>query len=183
MKIVTRLSQWFKKGRKRPKYPVLIADKHESLTGTQAVRFEEIGRLRRKDSAVPNASGRKSYYSLQEACERMPSNKETLLRMAASGLLICYVSADGLKGRWQNVGSDGSAPATPSEHPATRYLALSIETCREVESHSSTTVSVLEHRDADGRKTFFRLQEPLWIDSDKLLLLDPLPSSTPPSNS
>ncbi len=186
MKIVTRLNQWIKKvralGRPKPKHRVLVADKHETLTGTQAVRFDELGRLRRKNGANPQAPGRKSHYSLQEACERMQSNKETLLRMAASGLLNCYVSAKGLKGCWQGVGSHGSASATPSERPTTRYLALSIESCRDIEAHRSTNVSILEHRHADGRKTFFHLQEPLWIDPDKLLLLDPLPSAKPPSN-
>lgn len=181
---MSKLNQWLRKfralGGRKPKHRVLVADKHEAMTRTQAVRFDELGRLRGKDGAVSEAPGRKSHYSLQEACERMQSDKETLLRMAASGLLSCYVSSNGLIGSWQGVDSQGLASAAPSERPAIDYLALSIESCRDIETHGGTNVSVLEHRDSDGRKSFFHLQEPLWIEPDNLMLLDPLPRPIPP---
>ena len=145
---------------------VLIDDQLETLTHTQAGRFQHLQRLHAMERKQAGAPAPKPYYSLPEAGRRLGLPVNRLLQLAAAGKLTCLLSAGGLRGTW-------SDPARAADEPAPQYLALLPASCGEIETWSSANVAALEHPEAAG--LHLQLHEPLWVGPAMIVLKHPLP--------
>jgi hypothetical protein len=165
-------------GDSRPRERVLANQKYEVMTSTQACRFKHLERIRfRERKSAENNAGDLPYYPLSEAARRLSTGAERLLLMAAAGKLDCYVSTDGLRGEWRLDGNQANAHLkTPRDLPETGALALQVTECRDIEAYGSVNVSEFELRLPNGVRATFCLNEPLWVDPERLLLKHPLPA-------
>jgi hypothetical protein len=157
-------------GKQKGEERVLVSGKYETLTSTQAYRFQELRdvehELRAPEDALPKD---KPWYALAEASTRLSLPSGELLAMAAAGTLRIYVDANGLRGRWRGERPHGDAPALA-------YLAVPADNCRDIAAYGSANVAVLEHGLDDGRQAEFELQTTLWVDPARLILKHPLPA-------
>lgn len=154
---------------------VLTENKYETLTSTQACRFKQLQRIRVDErEAAEAAEPAREWFDLDEASVRLATSTERLLEAAAAGNIVCYVTADGLRGRWQQPGTGGPAGDPPAMVEIT-HLRLPKNVCHEMMAYGSVNVSMLEHETGDGDRIYFELQEPLWTDPDRILLKHPLP--------
>ena len=142
--------------------------KLEVMTSTQAVRFRQLKGLREGAAKGPKGEQAKPHYPLPEASRRLGLPVNRLLQAAAAGKLTCYVLAAHLRGSW--------ADDTPAGDRLPPYLMLKPDDCRDIETWGSVNVHELVHPGETGQ-LHFRLQEPLWVDPQGVVLKHPLPDA------
>lgn len=167
-------------GKQKSRERVLAYDKVEEMTSTQACRFKE---LQQPDVAHGEKKAKvlkdQPAYTLAEASVRMSVDANALLAAAAKGSIRCYLKAGNLRGQWQ----DGMASTTVAHaSPKPEFLALATEDCRQIASFGSTNVTALHHCSPEATTAVFTLQEPQWVDAERLLLQHPLPRLAPQAN-
>ena len=179
---MTAKNNWMRRirtiGKQKSHERVLAYDKVEVMTATQACRFKEL-----KQPDVANGGKKKAAvlkdqpaYTLTEASVRLSVNANTLLAAAAKGGIRCYLKAAGLRGQWKAAMQDGTARTSVARlSPKPEFLALAAEDCRQIASFGSTNVTALHHSAPEAAAAVFTLQEPQWVDADRLLLQHPLP--------
>jgi hypothetical protein len=164
------------------------------ITDTQAGRLEELTDYRRRDAEPGQASAiEKPRYTLQESAFRLLATEEQLLQKAASGLVDLYIDVANLQGLWRYKAADGRSLQSTVQSLRSGYLALTTNSCRELAENGGSNVTALELRCpsdpsavnleveivaalsvwGDGIKLFC-LQEPLWVDKEKIVLMAPL---------
>lgn len=173
----SRLAVWKKRfritGDEKPRVQVQTTSRLETMTVTQEWRFRQLQRFR---SEEPKRTGsrpaNRAWYTLAEACERLASTGDGLLRAAAAGEIACYVASDGLRGRW---GAKGDADSRAGRAEVS-HLRLTPDACREIATYGSANVTVLRHPTINNTGARFLLEEPLWVASERILLKHPLPA-------
>ncbi|MEX2259202.1 MAG: hypothetical protein WD672_10895 [Woeseia sp.] len=178
---MTTKSNWMRRirtiGKQKSHERVLAYDKVEVMTATQACRFKELqypdeARKEKKASSLKD----QSTYTLAEASARMAIDAKALLTAAAAGQVRCYLTATGLRGQWQATMQSGQTTASVAHaSPKPEFLALAPEDCRQIASFGSTNVTALHHHSPGTPAAIFTLQDPQWVDADRLLLQHPLP--------
>ncbi|MDZ7643362.1 MAG: hypothetical protein U5K76_03460 [Woeseiaceae bacterium] len=155
-------------GRRKTHERVITADDQEVvMTSTQAYRYKELQSLGyARDEAGDVVLEDKPVYTLEEAAARLEVSPGQLLSAAANGRIRCYVDSSSLRGRWGE--SSGNAPKPD-------FLAITRETCGEIWDFGSANVGALEHHLPNGQRAVFTLDEKQFVDSDRLLMLHPLP--------
>lgn len=182
----------------KPKSPVQVGQKYENLTGSQTMRFEELVLLRQASpQATASVAPKTKAYSFSAACGCLNLTGEQLLQMASAEMIDFYVAIHGLKGCWHRDAADGRPIGASVQIPTAGYLALTYRACRTLANFGGVNVSSLEYRYpstpdainldvetvamlavAGNCDKYFCLQKPLWVDREKLVILDPLLSVT-----
>jgi len=178
----------------KEKRPIRVGDGLVQFTKTQAGRLQELTDYRRQDAEAGQGNAfEKSRYTLEESAFRLLVTEEQLLQKAASDSLDIYVDVGGLKGLWRYKAADGRSLQSTAQKLLSGFLALTTNSCNELAGKGGSSVTVLEFRCpsdpstmdleeeivaalsvwGDGRK-YFCLQEPLWVDRGKLVLMAPL---------
>lgn len=170
----SRLAVWKKRlriaGDQKTKVQVQTTSRLETMTVTQEWRFRQLQRSRYGDRSGSGLANR-AWYTLVEACERLASTGDGLLRAAAAGKIACYVSSDGLRGRW---GAQGDADSRAGRAEVS-HLRLTPDACREIATYGSANVTVLRHPTINNPGAQFLLEEALWVARERILLKHPLP--------
>jgi len=171
---LAKLDHWMTRlrdmGKHHGKERVLIGAKYETMTSTQACRYQELKSEDLPASAARPLPADQPYYTLTEAAERLTADAGALLSMAAGGRLQCFVNTAGLRGRWQPGGPAGNVPKP-------LHLAVGGDCLKQIASYGSANLAALEHPLDAGGAAVFQLAEPLWVDASRLLLRHPLPSA------
>lgn len=173
---LSRLSVWKKRfgimADQKPTVQVQTTSRLETMTVTQEWRFKQLQRFRSEETWRRKEPASRAWYTLAEAGERLASTRDELLRAAAAGDIACYVSTDGLRGRWGAQGDDVDARAGRAD---VSHLRLTQDACREVAAYGSANVQVLRHPTIKNKGAQFLLEEPLWVAPERILLKHPLP--------
>ncbi|MEX2496663.1 MAG: hypothetical protein WD448_11270 [Woeseia sp.] len=181
---MSTLNTWMKRfrsmGQYKPREHVLMRDRFEVLTSTQACRFKELQHIHLgRQGNVPKDL---PHYALSEASARLNLSVDRILLSAAAGDLECYVLAAQLRGQWRIGGRDALELHHTEAFVMPRYLALKAVDCREIEAYGSANVFELEYPATSdssisefGERTRFQLLEPLWVDPERIVLRHPLP--------
>ena len=167
---LSRLTDWKKRLRmaeQKPRVQVQTTNRLETMTVTQEWRFRQLQRFRREEH---KELSNRAWYTLAEASARLAATRDELLRTAAAGGLACYVSSDGLRGRW-GARDDGDSRAGRAD---VSHLRLPQETCREIVAYGSANVTALRHPTINNKGALFLLEEPLWVAPERILLKHPL---------
>lgn len=171
---LSRLAVWKKRfrvmGDEKPTVQVQTTSRLETMTVTQEWRFRQLQRFRFDERKRPVTANR-AWYTLSEACERLASSGDGLLRAAQAGEIACYVASDGLRGRW---GAQGDADSRAGRADVS-HLRLTSDACREIATYGSANVTVLRHPTINNKGAQFLLEEPLWVAPERILLKHPLP--------
>lgn len=168
------IHDWFtrirRKSRAKPRQSVLIFDKYQELTATQALRFSELqGAAEPGDNHKLPAMPEQPWYSLEDACERISVSQFDLLSAAADGRLNCFVYTRNAHGYWD------AAPSTPVPSSVPDFLVLPPELCREIADHDTVDAKELLYHHSAHNVMRFRLKIPEQIDAGMLYLQHPLP--------
>lgn len=172
----SRLAGWKKRfriaGDEKPTVQVQTTSRLETMTVTQEWRFRQLQRFRSEGrTRTGPGAGNRAWYTLLEASERLAATGDGLLRAAAAGEIACYVSSDGLRGRW---GAQGD-PDTRAGRADVSHLRLAPDSCREIAAYGSANVTLLRHPTINNPGAQFLLEEPLWVAPERVLLKHPLP--------
>lgn len=178
----------------KKKLPIRVGGRLVRFTDTQAGRLEELTDYRRRDPEPGQANAfEKAHYTLKESAFRLLATEEELLQKAGSGLVDLYIDVADLQGLWRYKAADGRSLQSTVQSLRSGYLALTTNSCRELAEKGGSNVMALELRCpsdpsamnleveivaalsvwGDGRKLFC-LQEPLWVDREKIVLMAPL---------
>ncbi len=181
-------------GQTKPKVPVQVGDKAETMTVTQAYRFDELSEPGQEDAPPANQNPLdQSKYSLADAAFRLMVSEDDLLKRAASGVVKLYTNAAGLEGRWRRIGGDGKTLESSPRTLRCGYLELTALSCLELATHGGANVLVFElpnildpsalELDAEtlqelsawgSEKKCFCVREPRRVSRDEIVLLAPL---------
>jgi len=174
-------SNWMRRirtiGKQKSHERVLAYDKVEVMTSTQACRFKELQQpgFARNEKKARTLEDQPAY-TLAEASSRLSVDANTLLIAAAKGRIRCYVKAAGLRGQWQTATQDDKARTSVAQvSPKPEFLALAAADCRQIASFGSTNITALHHSSPDAAAAVFALQDPQWVDANRLVLQHPLP--------
>jgi len=194
---MAKIDRWREifRGNKKQKKTVKVGEKFEDMTGTQANRFEELAQHGIPDLQPDANSPGKVHYTLAEVSEHLNVSGRQLMQQAASGSFHLFVNAAGLAGCWRRGAPEGGSMSTPVQTLVSGYLALTSRSCNGMIGLGSCNVSVLEFRcpsdpaaielDHETMEAliawgeddkYFCLQEPLWVEEDKVVLIAPLPN-------
>lgn len=186
---VRNLPKWMNAVKK--KLPINVGGKLVNFTETQAGRLRELTKYKRRDPEPGQANAfEKPRYTLEESAFRLLVTEEQLLQRAASESVDLFINVEGLQGLWRYKAADGRSLQSTVQTLLSGYLALTTSSCRELVEKGGSNVTVLELRCpsdpsamdlereivaalsiwGDGRK-FFCLQEPLWVDREKIVLM------------
>jgi hypothetical protein len=159
-------------GDSKPKVQVQTTSRLETMTVTQEWRFKQLQRIRVEEHRRKVPANR-AWYTLTEACIRLVTTPDSLLRAAAEGKVTCYVASEGLRGRW---GPQDNAAGARASRADISHFRLTRAACREAAAHGGVNVTVLRHPTVNGQSAQFLLEEPLRVAPERILLKHPLPS-------
>lgn len=160
------------KGDNKPKVQVQTTSSLETMTVTQEWRFKQLQRIRVEEHQRKVPANR-PWYTLAEACNRLATTPDSLLRAAAEGNVTCYVASEGLRGRW---GAQDNATGARASRADISYFRLTRAACRQAAVHGGVNVTELRHPTVNGKSAQFLLEEPLRVAPERILLKHPLPA-------
>ena len=178
----------------KKKVTIPVGSELVQFTNTQAGRLQELVEYRRRDPEPGQANAfEKPRYTLEESAFRLLVTEEHLLQKAASESVDLYINVADLQGFWRYKAADGRSLQSTVQTLLSGYLALTTNSCRDLAEKGGSNVTVLELRcpsdpsamDLEGEivaalsvwgegRKFFYLQEPLWVDREKIVLMAPL---------
>ncbi len=164
------------------------------MTKTQAYRFDELKQNRLRDTAGGERGlFDEDYYSFADASMRMMVDERELLTRAAEGKVRVYADIGGAEGHWRSYGSNGDARESSPLVLQSGFLALTVQSSREILDKGESTVAVFEYAcpqnlaslgiNADALAAianwgdcarFFCLSSPRPVRTDDLVLFPPL---------
>lgn len=157
-------------GDSKPKVQVQTASCLETMTVTQEWRFKQLQRTRVEEHQRKVPASR-PWYMLAEACNRLATTPDSLLRAAAEGDVTCYVASEGLRGCW-----GAHAVGARASRADISHFRLTRAACREAAAHGGVEVTMLRHPTVNGKSAQFLLGAPLWVAYERVLLKHPLPA-------
>jgi hypothetical protein len=178
----------------KKKLPIRVGGKLVRFTDTQAGRLEELTDYKRREPEPGEANAlEQPRYTLKESAFRLLVTEEQLLQKARSGLVNLYIDVADLQGLWRYKAADGHSQHSTVQLLRSGYLALTTNSCRELAEKGGCNVTALELRCpsdpsamnleveivaalsvwGDGQKLFC-LEEPLWVDRERIVLMAPL---------
>lgn len=125
--------------------PVRMGGTVESMTVTQAHRFDELSHRQQNAASRSDSNpfeGKR--YSISDAAFRLMTSESRILDLAASGSIALFADVGGLSGRWMREDDSHGVLYSPAMTLDAGYLAIPSAECTELISRGQVEASVFE---------------------------------------